>query len=124
VCVLQWREVECLTVTPFNFAALKQLPELQQLIAFSAVGVISTAGDHYVGQARVAGDLQQHHTLTSQGAPVSSIRQLMPVSRYSDRYQQYGESCNDSLQGVLQRMSPHMRLALAAEVAAGMLCPG
>lgn len=120
---LQWREVECLTSRPHTFKALREVPELLQLIAFTAVDVVWAAGGASL-QPAIAGDCIDTHTRHGNVA-ISRLQDLLVALTHSSNYQGLIHACNRSQinSSLLQRMSPHLRLALAAEVAAGMLCP-
>ena len=123
LCVLQWRDLECLTLTPHTFERLKQLPELQQIISFTAVEVVKEAAGGST-QAAVVGELLRLHQHHLGGAAPTSMADLMRAAQHSQSYKGLVATCNSDLAGLQHRLSPHMRLALTAEVAAGMLCPG
>jgi hypothetical protein len=121
----QWRDVECLTLNPPTFEALKQLPELQQLIAFTAPDILHSkergslqvlhVGDVWDSRKPPAGN--PDHLPSS----VFELLQAVPHSRES-----YGSEVlhRTAEFGITMQLCPQLRIALAAEVAAGMLCPG
>ena len=124
---MQWRDIEFLAASPATFQALKQLPELQQLIAFTAPDVVS--GQPFAQQFLVAvGSAYEQTVVSSHSNAGRSLGELLEAASDTNQHSQAwarlvnGEaSLGVALAPVL---SPHLRLALAAEVAAGILCPG
>eukprot|EP00775_Hariotina_reticulata_P007198 gene7198-7412_t len=96
-----WREAECLALRPHTFDALKQLPELRQIIAHTAVRIITHSTG---GVEQLAGVIapQQHDRIC--------VQDKLELTQ--------DETC------LMEHLAPALRLILAAEVAAGMLCPG
>src|SRR5689334_7185223 len=73
--VLQWRDIECLTVSPPTFKALKQIPELQQLIAFTAADVVAGKESSYLHTV-LAGEAC-HSVQANSRSQISSVEQLI-----------------------------------------------
>jgi hypothetical protein len=123
--VLQWRDVECLTLTPPTFEALKQLPELQQLIAFTAPDILHSK-ERSCLQILHVGDAWESHkppdgNLAYLPSSISDLLQAVPGSREGYIAVTLHRAAH---LGITMQLSPHLRIALAAEVAAGMLCQG
>jgi len=102
-------------LAPHTFEVLRQLPELQQIISFTAVKVVQAAGApgwhrHAAQQAAALLPPPDH-------ASTADILQAMRLTPALQDYQKF-------TMDLFETLSPHMRLTLAAEVAAGMLCPG
>lgn len=97
--------------------ALSQLPELQQIISFTAVQAITAAGaplDH-IHAAAVATWLVDPPSHASSSDVLSAMQNSHMQQQMADV---------EASMSLLHHLAPHMRLALAADVAAGMLCPG
>lgn len=118
LAVLQWRECEALALAPHTMRALRQLPELQQIISFTAVQAVTAAGAplrhaQMVAEAAPgaapASHADSHHVLAAM---------LGTEQRKKDLKSALGSEAD-----LFESLSPHMRLALAADVAIGMLCP-
>jgi len=127
LCCAQWREAELLTLAPHTFEALRQVPELQQLIAFTAVEAVMAAG---APKEQLGSVQEMAHTIWKSDAQeelssaASFVRVFHQVSVPGLHLQHYQQARYDSTTDLLMGLTPHMRLALTAEVAAGMLCPG
>jgi len=116
---LQWRDAEALLLAPHTFERLRQLPELQQIISFTAVNAVAFAGApgwHLKGMAEAAEQLPPPSHVSS--PEVVAAMRACPAMKF------YMECITKEEADLFEALSPHMRLALAAEVAMGMLCPG
>jgi hypothetical protein len=116
--VLQWREAEALLLAPHTFSELRKLPELQQLISFTAVAAIQAAGNlghHECMAAEAAAELFPAGFLGSD--------QVAWQMQQTATYQKFADSAGGKEAQLLEALTPQLRLALAAEVAIGMLCP-
>jgi hypothetical protein len=109
-------------VRPPTFAALKQLPELRQLIAATAVDVIQAASQSN-SQVTVLQELYSQAVNVPDPRASSSLQRVVRGPVRSVRRSSYNANCQDGSLSLSLQLSPHLRLALAAEVAAGMLCP-
>jgi hypothetical protein len=115
--------VEFLTVAAPTFQRLKQLPELQQLIAFTATDILHSKELGAPHSWRVAEALNYAWQPDTLGHLPSSIQELVhavPGSKlqYVKQLKEAGHLSMALL------VNPHLCLALVAEVAAAMLCPG
>jgi hypothetical protein len=132
---LQWREAESLALSPHSFAKLKAIPELRQIISHTCLDAIHAAAGSMT-QLLVEHASQQHRDKKQQREQSRSNIDIWADPDFSDE-----EETDDLLLGVdpakkyallelqkdaslLQHLAPGLRLCLAAEVAAGMLCPG
>lgn len=98
--------------------ALKQLPELQQLISLTAVQAVTAAGApgcHAQIVAEAASKL-----CPASHASSSDVLQCMLKTAQLQKHKTAALGPEAQL---FETLSPHMRLCLAADVAAGMLCP-
>jgi len=118
-CFHQWREAQALVLAPHTFEVLRQLPELQQIISFTAVKVVQAAGAP--GWHLNTADNTSHHLRPPSCATSAEVLQAM---RECPEMRQHTASISGPMACLFDTLSPHMRLTLAAEVAAGMLCPG
>lgn len=114
-CLYQWHEAEALVLALHTFEMLRQLPELQQIISCTAVEVVQTAGAP--GWHRHAAEQAAAHLPPPSHASTAEVLPAMRQTTALIDYQKLSLELHEAL-------SPHMRLALAAEGAAGMLCPG
>lgn len=121
----QWRDVECLTFKPHTFAAFKQLPELQQLIAFTAPDILNSRDLASLQIAHVGHmwEAVQQQSETQERLPTTIAELLQAAPFFREAYCISTHKMASEL-GIAAHLSPHLRLALAAEVAVGMLCPG
>jgi hypothetical protein len=99
---LQWREAECLVLRPHSFDALKQLPELRQIISHTAVSAIKEA--------------------SAEG--LETLAYFLPTEPDEGSTHDKEHHLLSPVTPVLEHLAPGLRLVLAAEVAVGMLCPG
>lgn len=103
------------------------MSELQQLIAFTAVEAVMEAG---APKEQLGAVQQMAHTIWEKVAQeelcsaANFVHVFDQVSLPALHLQHYNQARYDSPTDLLMGLTPHMRLALAAEVAAGMLCPG
>ncbi len=115
--MLQWREAEALLLAPHTFSVLRQLPELQQLVSFTAVAAIKSAGQ------------TRHEHIAAQAAeelfPASyeDSNDVLDLMQHCAAFKDFENVAAGDQTVLLEALTPQLRLALAAEVAIGMLCP-
>jgi hypothetical protein len=122
--LLQWREAEALLFAPHTMARLKQLLELQQLISCTAIEAVTAAGAPPHHAQLVASAASRVAAPARYAGSAGVLQEMKQPSGGSQELQQYKELVLGDEAQLLDTLSPHMRLTLAADVAAGMLCPG
>jgi hypothetical protein len=99
-------------------SALRQVPELPHIISFTAVQAVTAAGAplHHAQIAAEAAAGAAPATHADSNDVLAAM--LGTAQRKKDLKSALGHEANQ-----FEFLSPHMRLALAADVAIGMLCP-